>query len=1023
MKTIILRLSTLLCLIVFMHTPVQLSAQIGTGYEYMPSKVNVTGGGNMPDTTKGYICNCDGSGATDATSCLQAALNTASAQKKILLIPYTEGYYKIYGQLSVNCSVMGIGGMPTIKQTSREKFTSVFRCVNNMSGWIYNLHLVGTYNGSNGTIQNEWNHLINLGGVNGVTIKGNLLEIPEGDCVTDNAQENDVNQCRNVLITNNSMINPWRCGISTNNLMNNWAILNNYITYSSSYVDPIDLEPWREESYNQNIEIAYNDIQTPLPAWEDATHFYNGVVTLAGWFDSTPGGNIFIHHNYGVWGVPITKISGYKGAPSTWTNVVVTNNVEGSTPPATSDVTAPSVPSGLSALVSDSSFVLSWTASTDDVTVTKYEVFRSGISVGSTLTNSITIKNLSCANDYTMTVKARDAAINWSEASAPLIVTLNNCFGTDTIITFEDMPVIETALNGIYANINWGTNNWVTYNETNINPASKVLNMSSNSTSEQTDTLIILSGKVLKRLTIMALGNPSIKTITLSSTENPDCVFNDMNISNTTYQTNWKEIADTIIVKITCDAGASAIVLDNLVFGDAQAPSAPTSLESSSIKYTSAILSWAASSDNYAVVGYEVFMNNVSIGITSDTSLNITGLTCNTEYLFTVKAKDIVENWSVSSLPFAIKTSECDINPPSVPDGFSAINVTASSFVLSWNSSTDNDKISGYEVYKDGIKYGSTISDISMLIMGLLQNTPYSMSVNAIDASGNKSDRSSEFIVTTKQCTLPQDWTGVNIGVTSDQESCESSGIFTIVGAGADIWETADQFRYVYKSMTGNCGIIAKVESIENTLAWAKSGVMIRESIDPSSKQVDCIITPTNGVSFQNRPTTGGISTLLGSLSGVSAPYWVKLERIGNSFSAYSSADGNTWAQMSTAKPVTMSANVLVGLAVTSHVAGVSCTSVISNVSTYIIPNVGITSEQVSEISIFPNPATANITIANIPHNSAISVFTTYGVKMETIYSHSNNSIDLDISSWSKGVYLFKTQTNDKVTIRKVVIE
>lgn len=310
---------------------------------------------------------------------------------------------------------MGVGGMPTIKQTSRAKYTSTLRCANNMTGWIYNLHIKGTFEGNNAAeAGNEWYHLINLGGVNGVTIKGNLLETPEGDCVTDNAQENDADQARNVLITNNTMLNPWRCNISFNCLTDRWAILNNYCTYSTRYVTPIDIGPWREQSYNQNIEIAYNNIYSPLAAREDATHFYNGIVALAGWFDPSPGGNIFVHHNYGDWGVPITKITGYKGAPSTWTNVLITNNIEGSTPPPSSDVEAPGIPSGLTATTSNTSVLLSWNAATDNVAVTAYEVFKNGISVGTTLDTSMKITGLSCSTEYAMTVKARDAVINQS---------------------------------------------------------------------------------------------------------------------------------------------------------------------------------------------------------------------------------------------------------------------------------------------------------------------------------------------------------------------------------------------------------------------------------------------------------------------------------------------------------------------------------------------------------------------------------------------------------------------------------
>lgn len=88
------------------------------------------------------------------------------------------------------------------------------------------------------------------------------------------------------------------------------------------------------------------------------------------------------------------------------------------------DTTAPSVPGGLkSGGVTASSVSLSWTASTDDVGVTGYDVFRNGVAAGSTATTSITVSGLTPATAYTFTVKAKDAAGNLSAASAGLQVT------------------------------------------------------------------------------------------------------------------------------------------------------------------------------------------------------------------------------------------------------------------------------------------------------------------------------------------------------------------------------------------------------------------------------------------------------------------------------------------------------------------------------------------------------------------------------------------------------------------------
>ena len=83
--------------------------------------------------------------------------------------------------------------------------------------------------------------------------------------------------------------------------------------------------------------------------------------------------------------------------------------------------------------------------------------------------------------------------------------------------------------------------------------------------------------------------------------------------------------------------------------GDTQAPTAPTNLTASNITETTASLSWTASTDNVGVTEYEVFSSGTSIGTVTSTGANITGLTANTTYSYTVRAKDAAGNSSADS--------------------------------------------------------------------------------------------------------------------------------------------------------------------------------------------------------------------------------------------------------------------------------------------------------------------------------------------------------------------------------------
>ena len=90
----------------------------------------------------------------------------------------------------------------------------------------------------------------------------------------------------------------------------------------------------------------------------------------------------------------------------------------------TGDTTAPSVPTGLTVTGTTSSSVsLSWTASTDNVAVTGYYVYRNGTQVGSVTTTTFTDSSLTASTQYTYTVAAHDAANNVSAVSSGISAT------------------------------------------------------------------------------------------------------------------------------------------------------------------------------------------------------------------------------------------------------------------------------------------------------------------------------------------------------------------------------------------------------------------------------------------------------------------------------------------------------------------------------------------------------------------------------------------------------------------------
>ena len=92
-----------------------------------------------------------------------------------------------------------------------------------------------------------------------------------------------------------------------------------------------------------------------------------------------------------------------------------------------------------------------------------------------------------------------------------------------------------------------------------------------------------------------------------------------------------------------------------------------------------------------------------------------------------------VEDYTVN-----LVTGGGDTQPPTAPTNLTASNVAETSVDLSWNASSDNVGVTGYEVFKDGSSIG-TVPGTSTTVSGLTANTTYAFKVRAFDAAGNYS--------------------------------------------------------------------------------------------------------------------------------------------------------------------------------------------------------------------------------------------------------------------------------------------
>ncbi len=176
-------------------------------------------------------------------------------------------------------------------------------------------------------------------------------------------------------------------------------------------------------------------------------------------------------------------------------------------------------------------------------------------------------------------------------------------------------------------------------------------------------------------------------------------------------------------------------------------------------------------------------------------------------------------------------------------------------------------------------------------------------------------------------------WTDTDIGaptLTGSAVYDAPSDTFTLNGSGSDISGTSDQFNFPAQPY-GDGSVLAYVDSLTNTNASARAGVMIRNDTSAGSVFAALLVSPGSGLTFEWR-TASGVTTSQEVNASITAPVGLKLTRAGSTISAYYSTDGINWTSIGPSQSVTMNTAALAGVAVTSHNTAAICTAAFSSV-------------------------------------------------------------------------------------------
>ncbi len=156
-----------------------------------------------------------------------------------------------------------------------------------------------------------------------------------------------------------------------------------------------------------------------------------------------------------------------------------------------------------------------------------------------------------------------------------------------------------------------------------------------------------------------------------------------------------------------------------------------------------------------------------------------------------------------------------------------------------------------------------------------------------------------------------------------------------VTAGGIDIWESEDQFHFVFKEKTGDFDIAVRLASFTPAHLYTKAGLMIREALTSNSAHLMLVVFADNqprnnnlgAYEMQYRASAGANcqaiypAVLPPATPEFPASYpntWLRVARRGNQFSAFGSFDGKTWKLYAT-HDLQLSNTLLVGPALTSH--------------------------------------------------------------------------------------------------------
>jgi hypothetical protein len=338
----------------------------------------------------------------------------------------------------------------------------------------------------------------------------------------------------------------------------------------------------------------------------------------------------------------------------------------------------------------------------------------------------------------------------------------------------------------------------------------------------------------------------------------------------------------------------------------------------------------------------------------NQTSFNATGLIAATPHQIRITPLTVVGDGVAPPLVLSTETRM------PAPATFRFTAKTSTSMAIAWDGYSAINEQYRVERSTDGMNWtflgdtaanGTTWTDNNVTAGG-----EYYYRVMPWDATFN-GDMSGAIFAAAPAASMPSGWSNADVGSVAGTGTAGSGdgSSWSTVSGGYDVAGNADALNFTYRALTTDATILARVNTVEPTANAAKAGLMIRQDLTAGSKFAAIMLNAGGGygIDLRSRTVANAGYTYQSALGNVTAPYWLRLARSGNTVVASYSADGSSFTTAATIN-LSLSGTFYVGMAVSSFSTTQLNTSTFTNVAVGTnVPTVA------TPASANPNPVTA----------------------------------------------------------------